>query len=44
MSKRAEYLDGDLTHSEYYGLLVEYLGEQISGDLPSARRPSSGAS
>lgn len=26
-SKRAQYMRGDLTFNEYYGLLVEYIGE-----------------
>lgn len=37
-SKRAQYMRGDLTFSEYYGLLVEYIGEhKLRLVLPSKR-------
>lgn len=40
MSKRSEYLKGDLTFHEYYGLLVELLGEgSLRAMLPGERTP-----
>ena len=40
MSKRAEYLNGDLTFSEYYGLLIEHLGEESLRVILPARTPA----
>ena len=40
-SKRAQYMRGDLTFSEYYGLLVEYLGEDaLRAALPVDHTPA----
>jgi hypothetical protein len=37
-SKRAQYMRGDLTFSEYYGFLVEYIGEgALRFALPTRR-------
>jgi hypothetical protein len=40
-TKRAEYMHGDLTFAEYYGILVERLGEaQLRRLLPGNRTPA----
>lgn len=39
-SKRKQYMDRKLTHSEYYGLLVEHIGESsLRAMLPGQRTP-----
>lgn len=39
MSKRAEYMDGQIDFATYYGLLVERLGEQqLRALLPGGQR------
>ena len=39
MHARQKYLNGELTHSEYYGLLVERLGEAYLRSLLPAKTP-----